>query len=432
MTVDLARAVAAARPADLLPSRLSVEGSVLPQRLWLVAADRLAPHCWLAVLVDGTDKRWAAPLIDDSDGLRRARPGDGAAEALLRRLTEPAPAAGAGGAAFRWLATGAGSTALGERAMGVDQTHESVVVGETAVVKWAVTADPSPAPRVLSHLFALGFTDVPEPWGFVEHDGRLVAAVDRFLPHAQDGWTWCVDELASEAVGGHPASTRSAALLGDLVGRLHVALSTPSAFIAEPVSAASVDDVTQWHTRAADALNRAVESVDGEEGERLGSVADRARRELSSLLRLHGTPVMPVHGDLHIGQVLRWAGGHALTDFDGNPVLPAPDRSLPEPAARDVAGMLQSLDHVGRVVVRRVEGASSDVVTAWIHDAQRAFLDEYRRVLHDAGRAHLLDPRLLRPFAVEQECREYAYAATHLPRWRYVPDAAMAALMAEE
>ena len=32
-----------------------------------------------------------------------------------------------------------------------------------------------------------------------------------------------------------------------------------------------------------------------------------------------------------------------MTDFDGNPVLPAAERMLPIPAALDVAGMAQSL-----------------------------------------------------------------------------------------
>ena len=27
----------------------------------------------------------------------------------------------------------------------------------------------------------------------------------------------------------------------------------------------------------------------------------------------------PVHGDLHVGQVLEWSGGLAVIDFDGNP-----------------------------------------------------------------------------------------------------------------
>ena len=45
-------------------------------------------------------------------------------------------------------------------------------------------------------------------------------------------------------------------------------------------------------------------------------------------------------------------------------------------------------------------------------------------------RADLLDRRLVRPYQVLQECREYAYARRYLPHWRYVPDAALPALLA--
>jgi maltokinase len=41
--------------------------------------------------------------------------------------------------------------------------------------------------------------------------------------------------------------------------------------------------------------------------------------------------------------------------------------------------------------------------------------------LAEAGRSELLDRSLLRPFEVEQACRELIYAARHLPRWRYAP-----------
>ena len=90
--------------------------------------------------------------------------------------------------------------------------------------------------------------------------------------------------------------------------------------------------------------------------------------------------------------------------------------------------MLQSLDHVGRVVVRRVEGADAARVEQWIADAQERFLSAYRRRLAEADASRLLDDRLLLPFRVEQECREFLYAVRHLPRWRYVPDQALQAL----
>ena len=167
----------------------------------------------------------------------------------------------------------------------------------------------------------------------------------------------------------------------------------------------------------------------GDEGERLQALAPAARRALAAIA-VQGTPVQPIHGDLHVGQILRWAGGYAVNDFDGNPVLPSRcDRLTNQPVARDVAGMLQSLDHVGRVAVRHAPDADADVVETWIHEARQRFLETYRRLLHDHEREELLDERLLVPFAVEQECREYVYAARHLPRWLYVPDAALPALL---
>ena len=147
-----------------------------------------------------------------------------------------------------------------------------------------------------------------------------------------------------------------------------------------------------------------------------------------------GTLLIDVHGDLHVGQVLRHGDpvDYAVTDFDGNPVLAPGDRSARQPAALDVAGMLASLDHVGRVVVERTDGVDVDVVRTWITTEQSAFLDEYRDTLARNGSADLLDERLLEPLRLQQECREFLYAVHHLPHWRYVPDAALLDLLPDE
>ena len=67
------------------------------------------------------------------------------------------------------------------------------------------------------------------------------------------------------------------------------------------------------------------------------------------------TPLIDIHGDLHVGQVLRHSAppAYAITDFDGNPVVRVDEHDDRQPAAVDVTGMAASLDHVGRVVLRR-------------------------------------------------------------------------------
>ncbi|HAN70992.1 MAG TPA: aminoglycoside phosphotransferase, partial [Actinobacteria bacterium] len=122
----------------------------------------------------------------------------------------------------------------------------------------------------------------------------------------------------------------------------------------------------------------------------------------------------------------------AFVDFDGNPVLPPEERGARQPAARDVAGMLASIDHVARVVNHRTPGLDPEPARAWIPIAQQAFLDAYRAVLADHGCSNLLDERLLPALMVDQELREYLYAVRFLPHWTYVPDAVLTELFPDD
>ena len=134
---------------------------------------------------------------------------------------------------------------------------------------------------------------------------------------------------------------------------------------------------------------------------------------------------MRIHGDLHVGQVLRGGDGSlSVNDFDGNPL--ASDRMAPDAPARDVASMTCAIDHVGRVVARRHPEYAAPA-SDWAMRSREAFLDAYRAGLGD--RRELFDDRLLVPFEVAQEAHEFVYAARYLPRWLYVPDGAMPAVL---
>jgi maltokinase len=163
-------------------------------------------------------------------------------------------------------------------------------------------------------------------------------------------------------------------------------------------------------------------------------VARSRRDELEAILdglgALAGTPVIEGHGDLHVGQVLRSEGRFVVTDFDGNPVLTAAERMLPIPAAMDVAGLAQSLSHAA-IVARKYTDldavALADVDAAGRSAFERAYTDR----LASLGHGGLYEPGQLRAFRTQQVLREIIYAARHLPRWMYVPDAALPALLDE-
>lgn len=433
---SLAALAAATDPIQLLPELRRVEGSPVPEHLSLVGAMRLSTDLWIGVLRDTKGQLLAAPFRVAGATLLRAVPGDGAAAALTRLLVD-VKEAGNDGFSFTSFAPD-GFEALdpgaAELGMEVDQTHESVVVADAAVVKWAVHAEPTPAPRLIAQLSRAGFAEMPQPCGFVTWtDGRrevLVASVMQFLVGASDGWTWAVLDAGDFAARGGDldASVDGLGVVGTVIADMHAALATPTEVMPSPTRLAGSHDAVEWRRLARTLLDDALGSVDGEEGHRLADLSGPIGEIFEALSDVIDATVIAVHGDLHIGQVLRWQGGYAVGDFDGNPVLPVAERLAQQPAARDVAGMLQSIDHVGRVVLRRVEEANAGRVNVWIAEAQARFLGGYRARLAELGQTRLLDERLLRPFQVEQECREFLYAVRHLPRWRYVPDQALQAL----
>jgi maltokinase len=155
----------------------------------------------------------------------------------------------------------------------------------------------------------------------------------------------------------------------------------------------------------------------GDDGGSLREMESAIRSALASIPNAAPIPIQPVHGDLHVGQILEWPGGLAVIDFDGNPALGDDANAVRQPTERDLAQMLSSLDHVGRVVARRRGGGPDAAVEAWIAAQRRDFLAE-------VGPAN---PALLGAFEAEQECRELVYAARFLPRWRYAPMATLRA-----
>ena len=382
----------------------------------------------LAIVDDGTGLA-AVPQTRDGGPWRRAQPGDGVAAALLATLANSSAGSATKGAfgihAFQ------ARLVEGERTVGVDQTNESVIVGEAAVVKWATHLQdgPHPAPRRIAVLRDAGFRGMPAPWGLVTWAppggaATLVASVDEYLPGAVDGWTWAVELITDAARDGAAGPFAGAAeRVGEVVAELHAAL-------AATATVASGADAERWRDDAVQTLDT-VCALDGY----VSTHCARARRgELTAILGglggLAGSPVIEGHGDLHVGQILRSGDRFVVTDFDGNPVLSAPQRMLPIPAALDVAGMAQSLVHAGLVAARY-----TPLDPAALHRVEvtgrAAFLDAYTRRLAALGQSRLYDPGALRAFRTQQVLREIVYAATHLPRWMYVPDAALPALLNE-
>jgi maltokinase len=416
-------------PGSLLPPRRGDVDAVETVRL----CDALPLGDGIVVAVFAAARGFViAPLIArDGEPIRRARAGDGVFERLLRRLAN-----GESSGRFTFEPVGDVPFTVDERAIDVDQSNESVVVGERAVVKLYPRSEPGPHPGLdlPVHLVSAGFTSFPTPFGTVawrDPGGEqvLLATASAFLPGATDGWHWYLELLLAWLRGdvGEREVFEPASSLGGLTGRLHVALATPSRVIPRPVQMVERETVATWKAGAEGTLDRALDVTDGEPGDRLHMREGRIRAAFGVFDEVEATHAMRVHGDLHVGQFLHWSAGTVIADFDGNPLASAGQRVALDTPVRDVAALLRSIDHLGRIAQRR-EAGYPEAIERWIARSREDLLQAYFDVLDAWGQRSLYEPRLLFPLEVAQECHEFVYAARYLPIWVGVPDLAVCSL----
>ncbi|KRC61736.1 hypothetical protein ASE14_12990 [Agromyces sp. Root81] len=348
-------------------------------------------------------------LVVDADGrvlagTDRPAAGDGVARAIARLVDDTV------------------ATDAPERGITVDQTNTSVIIDERLIVKlvgrWSA-ADRAAA--LLEQLAAAGSEDVDRFVGRVEwrHPSlgtSTLAVVTEYLPGAVDGWTWAVDDVVAALDGG--PEPEWPALLGERVARIHGVLG-------EGAQRSETDAPTARADRASTALRSALRLSSGDAGARLRNRHESLARDIRSLGATAPGVEFPIHGDLHVGQVLRSPGADAprytVIDFDGDPQLAAEEREAPDAAARDIAHMLVSFDLVAAVAQKRLQRA--DARTFELADrARRDFLDAYRAHVPSG---ELLDETLLPGFEAEQLVAELRYADRFLPAWIYAPDAAI-------
>ena len=124
--------------------------------------------------------------------------------------------------------------------------------------------------------------------------------------------------------------------------------------------------------------------------------------------------VQRVHGDLHVGRVLRWTRGLAVVGFDAEPSFGPPDDGHPrdthQPAARDLARLLASLAEVARRAASRPQ-MPPHVPQAWYREAREQVTAAYRAELDAEKHPELLDDRLLAAFEAAEHARALLAAA---------------------
>ena len=318
--------------------------------------------------------------------------------------------------ARRLVAGGTAPALRASRVLTGEQSNTSIVVDphegrRPVLVKLfrVLQAGENPDVTVCAAVARTGDRTVPGPLGYVEGrwndtDGQEVsghlAVASEFIAGGRDGW-----ELALAAARSGEDLSTPARELGEATARVHTALA--AAFGTEDAEAQRETLVARLRQRARTAFA---------EVDELAVHREDVDRTYDALADVPLPPLQRIHGDLHLGQVLHVPGrGWVLLDFEGEPLRPMAERTAPDLALRDVAGMLRSIDYAAATVDQ--EGVDA---TGWAQEARAAYLQGYAATAD----VDLDDPQvrtLLDALELDKALYEVVYEARNRPSWVPIP-----------
>jgi maltose alpha-D-glucosyltransferase/alpha-amylase len=386
------------------------------------------------------------------EGIGRAKPAKGKAETL--DLPERA----------RWVR---GTT---------DQTNSVAFADDRYVLKLFRRIEPTPNPEFEMGRFLTerGTTRTPALAGAIQYlrpglEPGTLAVVQGLVKHQGSGWDYSIGELrqyyeriaprvtgsegpafAAPAIEQGPPPffealehwyLAGATTLGRRTAELHRTLASGSepAFAPEPLDRAALrvlgDGMRAHAGLSLDLL-----------GQRLGTLNDVSRAHAEIVLS-HRKALLSrfdkirkvddaglrirIHGDYHLGQVLRTEEDFVILDFEGEPARTIAERRAKQSALKDVAGMIRSYSYAAYAALFAYSvHAPGDYALlepwaeAWQHWAADAFLKGY---LGATERGPLL-PRddggrqaLLSAFVLEKAFYELGYELNNRPDWVRIP-----------
>ncbi|MBB6170390.1 maltokinase [Nocardiopsis mwathae] len=334
------------------------------------------------------------------------------------------------GLRFRRLPGGAIRTGQRSLVLTGEQSNTSLVYGEDYVLKTFRRLWPGRNPDLELTTALAGSPFVARPHGWIETDlparrpgdggtvPTTLALLQDYLRSATDGWVLAATSVRDlyDTTGLPPGDAGGdfageAERLGSATAAVHRALAREL-----PTDVLTPDMLGEL----AGAMRLRLDSATAEIPE-LARYAPALRSAYDAFAAVaEPLPVQRIHGDYHLGQVVRTDAGWVLLDFEGEPAVPVCDRRRPASPLRDVAGMLRSFDYAAhyQLIGSASEEALAPAARAWARHNRDAFCAGY-------ASAGGVDPEkhqaVLRAFEYDKAVYEVIYEARNRPSWLRIP-----------
>ncbi len=413
-------------------------------------------------------------LIESEKSLEATLPIDGVSEPEGKVAKRP-NLAGRKSSAFD---AARGEGLLASRTSSAEQSNTSILYDQRLILKLFRRIQPGENPDAEIGRFLTETARFPRIAPFLGeilgNNTTTLAMLQGLVENEGDGWQWTLDELSRfyesvAALGSPPSSAmthsanairehsalsvEAACLLGRRTAEMHLALATPTdnpSFVAECFI---TDDLVDEADRIDAQLTTTLAALKRGIPQLTGTTADNAAFVLSRRLDLHArahaiasaTPNsagqrIRIHGDYHLGQLLRSHGDFVILDFEGEPARSLAERRTKQSPLKDVAGMLRSFSYaaysgLNAFAQRRPDDARN--LEPWARLWQSAVSDEFLRAYQSTVESS--DPSLvpnqgqtellLKAYLLEKSLYELLYEMNNRPTWVYIPLAGIQSLL---
>jgi maltose alpha-D-glucosyltransferase/alpha-amylase len=357
------------------------------------------------------------------------------------------------------------------RPVNAEQSNTTALVGNDYVVKLFRRRERGINPEIEIGRFlteTAAFANTPALIGAVElvEEGQpsAVAVVHRFVENQGDAWvatTGYLDRYVEEqrllpADSSGESQEQGAYLrlmghVGKRLAEMQLALASRNDvpdFAPEPVTGADLklwgEQTLERARRVLDELPRRKSSLSESDralADALLNYTDRLPELLPAMLPESANAVkIRHHGDFHLGQMLMVKDDVYIIDFEGEPRRSLQERRQKAPAARDLAGLIRSIDYSATAALDRAtrntpddDGRLGRAVHNWRTRSTEGVLAAYRAAMADPRlwpAEQRAAERLLDFFLLEKALYEIEYEMAHRPDWLRVPLAGILRILA--
>jgi maltose alpha-D-glucosyltransferase / alpha-amylase len=381
-----------------------------------------------------------------------------------------------------------GTDSLPARTGSAEQSNTSILYDAKLILKLFRRIQPGENPDTEIGRFLTETAHFPRIAPFLgditlrSKDGEptTLAMLQGLVENEGDGWQWTLDELSRyydsvatlpspqdlgtpasfltesetpEAAREHAAlSIEAAALLGRRTAEMHLALATPTknlAFFAESFTTsdlvADADRIDAQLALTLAALKRGMSQLTETTTDAAALLLSRrvslfARaRAIASATPAEAGQRIRIHGDYHLGQVLRSRNDYVILDFEGEPARSLAERRAKQSPLKDIAGMLRSFSYAAYAALntfaqRRPDDAKylEPWVALWQNAVTTSFLRAYRLTISETNTSLIPTPTqaqlLLDAYLLEKSLYELLYELNNRPTWVHIPLAGILSL----